>query len=94
MTSLGVSETVNATTGTPLPPELLAVVADSVLLEANNPHFSYSNLERRGYGIVKASGDKLEVEFRSPTTIEAAQAEIETLQAFEVQAGTPEVQLV
>ena len=93
MTSLGIPETINATTGVPLPPPLQALIADSALLKANNPHFSYSNTARRGYGVVKATADKLEVEFRSPATTLAPQAEIETLQAFEVEAGTPEVQL-
>ncbi len=94
MTSLGIPETINATTGVPIPTEIQVIIADGGLLQANNPHFAYSNTERRGYGIVKATGNKLEVEFRSPTTTEAPQADIETLQAFEVQAGTPQVELV
>ena len=93
MTSLGIPETINATTGVPLPPALQAQVADGGFLEANNPHLAFTNTERRGYGVVKASGSKLEVEFRSPTTTLAPQADVETLQAFEVQAGTPVVEL-
>ena len=93
MTSLGVPETINATTGVPLPPELQALLADTVVLQANNPHLRYSNTERRGYGVVTATGSKLKVEYRSPSTTEAPQAEMETLQKFEVQAGTPEVEV-
>ncbi len=53
-----------------------------------------SNTERRGYGMIKASGDKLEVEFRSPMTTMQPESTVETIHAFEVQAGTPEVGLV
>ena len=93
-TSLGVPETINATTGVPLPPEVQAAVADTVFLKSNNPHFAYSNTERRGYGVVTASTDKLEVEYRSPLTTTEPESTIETIQAFEVAPGVPEVQLV
>ncbi len=92
-TSLGIPETINATTGVPLPPAIQALIADSAALRGNNPHFAYSNTERRGYGVVKASGDKLEVEYRSPVTTLEPKSQVETLQAFEVAAGVPEVQL-
>jgi len=94
MTSLGVPETINATTGVPLPPAVQAMVADEVFLKANNPHYAYSNTERRGYGVIKATGEKLEVKFRSPMTTKQPESTVDTIQAFEVQAGTPEVELV
>ena len=94
MTSLGVPETINATTGVPLPPAVQAQIADTVFLRGNNPHFAYSNTERRGYGVVTARADKLEVEFRSPQTTEQPKSPVETIQAFEVASGVPEVQLV
>jgi alkaline phosphatase D len=93
MTSLGIPETINGTTGVPLPPEIQAQIADRGFLEGNNPHFTYSNTERRGYGVVTASADKLEVEYRSPQTTTERRSPIETLQTFEVSAGVPEVQL-
>jgi len=94
MTSLGVPETINATTGVPLPLAIQAAIADTVFLKSNNPHFAYSNTERRGYGVVKATANKLEVEFRSPMTTEQPKSPVETIQAFEVASGVPEVQLV
>jgi len=63
----------------------------NVDLKSNNPHFAYSNTERRGYGVVKATANKLEVEFRSPMTTEQPKSPVETIQAFEVASG---VQLV
>jgi len=93
-TSLGVPETINATTGVPLPPEIQALIADNGLLQANNPHFAYSNTERRGYGVITASKNRLDVEFRSPQTTTAPESAVETLKAFQVESGSPEVQVL
>ena len=92
MTSLGIPETVNATTGVPLPPEISAVVADSAALKANNPHYRYSNSEKRGYAVVEARRDELLVTFRSPASTETEESPVSDQASFRVATGTPEVE--
>jgi alkaline phosphatase D len=94
MTSLGIPETVNAMTGAPLPPEVAAVVADEAALRGNNPHYAYSNTEKRGYAIVEARRDELLVTFRAPETTEERTSTVSDLQAFRVASGTPAVELL
>ena len=93
MTSLGIPETINGTTGVPLPPAIQAAIADQVVLRGNNPHFTYSNTEERGYGVVEASKKELRVTFRSPATTKEPKSEVSTLQQLEVAAGTPQVEI-
>ena len=94
MTSLGIPETVEGTTGAPLPPEVVAVVADEAALKANNPHYAYSNVEERGYAVVEARPDELLVTFRSPETVEEQTSPVVDQQAFRVASGTPAVELL
>jgi phosphodiesterase/alkaline phosphatase D-like protein len=94
MTSLGVPETINSITGVPLPPDLLAIVADAAALKLNNPHMAYSNVSRRGYGVVEADRDGLEVTFRSPQTTQQPQSSVSTLKRFRVERGTPTVHVL
>jgi alkaline phosphatase D len=94
MTSLGLPETINSTTGVPLPPELLAIVADAAALKLNNPHMAYSNVNKRGYGVVEAGPDALEVTFRAPQTTLAPTSSVTTLKRFRVERGTPQVQVL
>jgi alkaline phosphatase D len=94
MTSLGLPETVNSTTGVPLPPDLLAIVADAAALKLNNPHMAYSNVSKRGYGIVEAGREALEVTFRAPQTTLAPTSAVSTLKRFRVERGTPQVQVL
>ena len=93
VTSLGLPETINATTGVPLPEEIIAMLADGGILEANNPHMAYSNSERRGYAVVEATGDELDVRFRSPATTTAPESTVSTLEHMVVAAGTPAVEI-
>ncbi|CAN5194609.1 alkaline phosphatase D family protein [soil metagenome] len=93
MTSLGIPETINGTTGVPLPPAIQAAIADSVILRGNNPHYAYSNTEKRGYGVVEADGRSLRVQFRSPATTTERESSVSTLAQFEVAAGVPSVQV-
>ncbi len=94
MTSLGIPETVAGATGTPLPPETVAVLSDSEGFRAQNPHYAYVDTENRGYGVVGAADDALEVSFRSPQTTELPESEVSTLASFRVASGTPDVEVL
>lgn len=93
VTSLGIPETVAAMTGTPLPPELLAVLADGGAIQSNNPHIRYANTERRGYAVVVARRDRLDVRYRAVGTTRERRSDTFTLDRFAVESGTPAVQL-
>ena len=92
MTSLGVPETLAGATGAPLPPEIIAVLADSAGIRANNPHITYSETEHRGYAVVEAHRDRLEVDYRAPATTKEPRSPMLTLKRFQVDAGTPRVE--
>ena len=91
MTSLGVPETINATTGVPLPPELQALIADTAAPQGEQPALRL--LEHRAARLRRRQGDRRQARGRVPLAHDnpGAPGDIETLQAFEVQAGTPEV---
>jgi alkaline phosphatase D len=93
MTSLGIPETINGTTGVPLPPEITAILADEAGLAANNPHYRYSNSEMRGYGIVEAREDELLVTYRAPDSTQSETSPVNDLETFRVASGTPEVEV-
>jgi alkaline phosphatase D len=93
VTSLGIPETVAAISGAPLPPELLAVLADGGAIQSNNPHIKYADTERRGYGVVEATGDELEVRYRAVESTMERRSQTFDLERFVVQSGTPAVQV-
>ena len=92
VTSLGIPETVAAISGAPLPPELLAVLADGGAIQSNNPHIKYADTEHRGYGIIEATRDELRVRLRAPETTLEPRSATSTLASFVVQSGTPAVE--
>ena len=94
MTSLGIPESVAGATGTPLPPETVAVLSDSEGFRAQNPHYAYVDTDRRGYGVVEAADDALGVKFRSPQTTEKPESEVSTLASFRVSSGVPDVEVL
>ena len=90
-------------TGTPVATEFVggSITSDSVggpvgeAMAANaatNPHWKYANFARRGYGVMELTQQEARVAYRSPTTIEAPEATIETLATFVVERGTPSVE--
>ena len=93
MTSLGLPETINGTTGVPLPEDLVVILADAAALRLNNPHMAYSNTKRRGYAVVEATADELDVRFRAPETTRAPASPVSTLKRLVVNAGTPAVEI-
>ena len=94
MTSLGIPESVAGMTGTPLPPETVAVLSDSAAFKAQNPHYEYVETENRGYGVVEAGRDSLEVTFRSPATTQQPESEVSDLARFRVASGRPDVEIL
>lgn len=65
---------------------------DSVLAE--NPHFVFADRERRGYGVVEFTPKQLTTTLRTVTDVTQADAGIETLARFVVEAGRPSIQAV
>jgi alkaline phosphatase D len=61
-------------------------------IKANNPHIKYINTDRRGYMVVTAAGERLDVVFRSPATIAAPKSDVTTLASFRVASGNPSVE--
>lgn len=94
MTSLGIPETINSTSGVPIPPALQAILADNVALKGNNPHYRYSQVENRGYGIVEARPDELLVTYRGVATTQTETSTVSDLASFRVASGTPEVEIL
>ncbi|WP_354701313.1 Alkaline phosphatase D [Paraconexibacter sp. AEG42_29] len=61
------------------------------LLPATNPHLAYLNTERRGYMVVEATADRLDVAFRSPASTLVAKSPVTTLKSFSVASGSTRV---
>lgn len=59
---------------------------------AANPHWRYVNFQRRGHAVMDVSEQELQVRFRSPTDATDPAAEMQTLAAFRVARGTPDVE--
>ena len=87
LTSLGIPETLGTPPGTPAN-ELAQV------LRANNPHISYIDAERRGYGIVDITESELRCTYRAPVTTMEPESPTETLASFRVAAGETAVERV
>ena len=92
MTSRGIIDTIEATTGQPAPPAVETGLATSGVVGSNNPHIKFTDLQRKGYGVLEARSDRLDVEFRSPLTVTERRSEIETLAAFRVASGSATVE--
>jgi phosphodiesterase/alkaline phosphatase D-like protein len=87
LTSLGIPETLGTPPGTPAN-ELAQV------LRANNPHLTYVDAERRGYGVVEISESELTCEYRAPVTTLQPESPTETLARFRVTAGETAVERI
>ncbi|MBA2241259.1 MAG: alkaline phosphatase D family protein [Solirubrobacterales bacterium] len=94
MTSRGIVDTIEATTGSPPAPSIQAGLADSAVVRSNNPHIKYAELSRNGYGLLVARDDQLDVRYRSPESVERRRSPIETIARFRVEAGTPQVEVL
>ncbi|MBA2347365.1 MAG: alkaline phosphatase D family protein [Solirubrobacterales bacterium] len=58
----------------------------------NNPHLRYIDAARRGYGVIEARSDRLDVSFRSPPTIkDNGVTDIQTIARFSVARGSTDV---
>jgi len=91
ITSLGVPETVQGTTGAPLTNEQIVLLTNNV--KATNPHIKYTEQQSRGYGIVEASRDQLLVEFKGVDAMSQG-ASARSIGRFRVAAGQPRVEVV
>jgi len=61
-------------------------------LRANNPHYEYTNLSKRGYGVLEARPDELRVQFKGVDTVAQPTSPVQTLATFRVAKGTPQVE--
>ena len=61
-------------------------------IRANNPHITYANLVRKGYGVLEARPNELLVTFRGPATTQAKTSPVSTLATFRVAKGEARVQ--
>ena len=91
ITSLGIPETIQGTTGAPLTKEQTEAITTQINL--TNPHLKYDEQESRGYGLVEATSDELRVEFRAVEARERS-TEARTIGSFRVASGEPRVEVV
>ncbi len=63
-------------------------------LKANNPHYEFANLVKRGYGVLEARPDELRVDFRTVDTVTAPNSAVRPLASFRVAKGVADVQQV
>jgi phosphodiesterase/alkaline phosphatase D-like protein len=91
VTSLGIPETVQSTTGAPLTPEQTAILTTQ--LPVLNPHLKYTQQTARGYGVAEVTRDQMLVRFRGVDALNP-NATSRTLATFRVASGTPRVQVL
>ncbi len=61
-------------------------------LLVSNPHLQYIDASRRGYGVIEARTDRLEVSFRSPPTVkDNGVTDVQTIARFTVARGSTDV---
>jgi alkaline phosphatase D len=61
---------------------------------ARNPHFTFADSEKRGYGLADFSAQKLQVSLRTVSDVTQKDATIQTLAQFAVASGKPVVERV
>ncbi len=91
ITSLGVPETVQGTTGAPLTREQVVLLTNNAKI--TNPHIKYTEQLSRGYGIVEAGRDQLLVEFKGVDAMNK-DAGARSIGRFRVAAGRPRVEVL
>ena len=92
LTSLGIPESVKATTGAPLTNAQFELVTRNIKLV--NPHLRYDEQRSRGYAVLEARQDGLDVSFRGVDSTSAAPSPARTIGRFHVPRGNARVQLV
>jgi alkaline phosphatase D len=91
ITSLGVPETVEGTTGAPLTREQIVLLTNN--LRVTNPHLKYTEQLSRGYGIVEARPGELLVELKGVDALTRT-SEARSLGRMRVPSGTPRVEVL
>ena len=56
--------------------------------QRTNPHMAYQRFDRRGYGVMDVTPEKLSVRYRAPASIRERPAAIETIAEFRVDRGS------
>ena len=92
ITSLGIPESVQGTTGVPLTPAQFELVTRNIKLV--NPHLRYAEQRSRGYAVLEARPDGLNVAFRGVDATNRTPGPRRTIGRFHVPRGNPRVQLV
>jgi alkaline phosphatase D len=59
---------------------------------AENPHFVFADTERRGYGVVEFTPQRLTTALRVVDDVTRRDTRVETLAAFTVEAGRPRLE--
>lgn len=91
VTSLGIPETISATTGLPLNAEQTALLTNN--LTALNPHLKYTQQTARGYGVAEVSRDALNVTFKAVDALRQ-RAPARIIGRFQVSHGTQRVDVL
>lgn len=91
VTSLGIPETIQSTTGLPLPRDEVVLLTESI--RTANPHLRYDDQKRRGYGLLEAGPDDLRVQFKAVDALRRG-AKPQTIARFRVPSGVPRVQVL
>ncbi len=68
--------------------------ANLAAVMAENPHFVFADVERRGYNVIELSPQALTARLRVVDDVARPDARIETLASFAVQAGRPMIERV
>jgi len=91
ITSLGIPETLEATTGAPPGGrDALALVGRNLLV--SNPHLRYLDEKNRGYGLVEATPQELRVQFKAVDAMQRTSA-ARTIGSFRVASGSQRVEV-
>ena len=91
ITSKGVPETLESTTGLPLSKEQFLLLSNN--LPAANPHLKYQEQASRGYGVLEASPSELKVTYKAVDPLSRSSA-TRTIGRFRVGRGDPHVQVL
>lgn len=89
ISSLGIPEGFSASTG--LPVEAFAPVTEQA--RAVNRHIAYTEMKSRGYKVIEARPDGLDVVFRAAVDATVRDSKVVDLQRFSVPIGRPEVEV-
>ena len=92
ITSLGIPESFQSTTGVPLTPAQFDLVTRNIGLI--NPHLRYNEQRSRGYAVLEARPDRLEVAFRAVDAMNPNARTARTLRRFRVAQGSQRVQVL